>query len=440
MKMRKILFTLAAALLSVALLAGCGGKAEEGKTERSTSPETANAEPANVESKDAEKPEEAKAEETVNTYTEESGMYSITLPGDWTEDGNMGMSGILSLSRSDGAGAVVMGVTKSQMAGAGVESLSDFFDFADSSLLNGAASNTTLTDTEAIPLEGFGDMIAKEGTMTQTNGASGKLFVQCAETGNAYYLIMLSTTSGYDELIASVRDNMSFEELTVSAPDALPDTLRWFNGTYAVITTLNGGDLNLVAGYEPGEMIEELEQQLLDRDWGVTDRESLDETIDWLLTEGHNQEVLDTMIYIEADGKSRDDIMALMDEYDFDDGERVMTLAAYDAWTVFGDNAIAGWDLSRAMSLMGWGYLAGYYTYEEAMDKSLETAQMIQQTFGSWDEFMASYMLGYSYWSEEDLDDPDSRAYERLGVYEELANDPVGVFSVDWNTTLTKEW
>lgn len=437
MKMRKILFTLAAALLTVTLLAGCGGKAEEQKTERSANAETANVEPANVESKDAEKPE---AEETVTTYIEENGMYSITLPGSWSSEGNMGMSGILSLSRSDGAGVVVMGVTKSQMAGAGVESLSDFYDFADSSLLNGVASNTTLTDTESIPLEGFGDMIAKEGTMTQSNGASGEVFVQCAETGNAYYLIMLSTTSGYDELIASVRAKMSFEELAVSEAEALPDTLRWFNGTYAVITTLNGGDLNLVAGYEPGEMIEELEKQLLDRDWGVTDRASLDETIDWLLTEGHNQEVLDTMAYIEADGKSREDIMALMDEYDFDDEERVMTLAAYDAWTVFGDNAIAGWDLSRAMSLMGWGYLAGYYTYEEAMDKSLETAQLIQQTFGSWDEFMTSYMLGYSYWSEEDLDDPDSRAYERLGVYEELANDPAGVFSVDWNTTLTKEW
>ena len=35
-----------------------------------------------------------------------------------------------------------------------------------------------------------------------------------------------------------------------------------------------------------------------------------------------------------------------------------------------GENAITGWDYSRALSLMGYYYLAGYYSEQEALDKS----------------------------------------------------------------------
>lgn len=437
MKMRKTLFTLIIALLSISLFAGCGGTAKDenkGKTENTQPVEKSE------EVKQETEPKEEKKEETINQYTAENGMYAISLPGEWDEEDNMGMSSILTLSGSNGADIVVMGLTKSQIIGAGVESLQDFYDYAEASMLNGAASSTTLSDTDAIPLSGFTGTLAKEGKMTQSNGASGSLFVQCVESENAYYLIMLSGISNFDEMVASMRDNLSFEELAVPEIEELSDTLRWFNGTYAVITKLNGGDLNLVAGYEPSDMSQKLEQSLLERDWGVTDRASLDETLDWLLTEGHNEEALYMFTDIGVEGMSREEIATAMNESGFDEEEQIMILAIYDAKAAYGENAIAGWDLSRAMSLMGWGYLAGYYTYEEAMDKSLETAQMIQQTFGSWDDFFNSYFLGYSYWSEQDLEDPTSKAYERRAVYEELKADPVGVYSVDWNTALTKEW
>lgn len=436
MKTRKTLFTLTIALLTMALFTGCGGTAKDGKTERTEPEDTERVEKV----EEIEEVKEEKKKEPVNQYTAENGMFAISLPGEWSEEDNMGMSSILNLSGSDGADIVAMGMEKSQLAAAGVESLQDFYDYVDASMLNGAASTTTLSPTESMALTGFVDTLATEGKMTQSNGASGNVFVQCAESENAYYLIMLSARSGYDEMIASMRDSLSFEELALPETEALSDTLRWFNGTYAVITKLNGGDLNLVAGYEQSDMMKELEQALLDRDWGVTDRASLDETLEWLLTEGHNEEALYMFTDIGAEGMSREEIVAALDENGFDEEEKVMILAVYDAKAAYGENAIAGWDLSRAMSLMGWGYLAGYYTYEEAMDKSLETARRIQQTFGSWDDFFNSYFLGYSYWSSQDLEDVTSQAYERRALYEELKADPSGVFSVDWNTELTKEW
>ena len=427
MKTQNTVRLLSAALLSIALLAGCGGSANESKGAAAGS---------GADAAETARPNAA-------TFTAENGMYAVSLPGTWSEDGNMGASNILSLSGDDGAGLIVMGLTKAQLtaAGAEVKSLDDFYDFAEATMLNGAAASSAMDSAEAIPLPGFLGTFAAAGKMTQANGASGDIFVQCAESETAYYFIAFSAASGqYDKMLASLRDGMRFEELELPEAAPLTDTLCWFNAAYAVITSLNGGDLNLVAGFEPGEMIRQIEQGVLERDWGVTDRASLEETIDWLLTEGHNAGALSLLDDLGAGGMSRDELIGFMEEIGFYEEELTDILAAYDAKAAYGENAIAGWDLSRAMSLMGWGYLAGYYTYEEAMDQSLETARRIQQTFGSWDDFFNSYFYGYSYWSEEALDDASSQAYARHALYEELKSDPAGVFRVDWNAALDKEW
>ena len=90
------------------------------------------------------------------------------------------------------------------------------------------------------------------------------------------------------------------------------------------------------------------------------------------------------------------------------------------------------------MQLIGWGYIAGYYTYAEAMDESMETAKLIQQKFDSWEDFLNSYLYGYSYWGGEDLTDTSSMAYGRKQICENLK--AAGVYEVDWNLAFTKDW
>ena len=99
----------------------------------------------------------------------------------------------------------------------------------------------------------------------------------------------------------------------------------------------------------------------------------------------------------------------------------------------YGADAAAGWDYSRAMSLLGYYYLAGYYTEAEALDKSLETAEIIQATFDSWDELMESYFIGYEYWAEESSAD-------RRELYEEIKASDDNPFQLDWNMTFEKSW
>ena len=98
-----------------------------------------------------------------------------------------------------------------------------------------------------------------------------------------------------------------------------------------------------------------------------------------------------------------------------------------------GEKAIDGWDYCRALNLLGYYYTAGYYTDTEALDKSLEIAQKVQEEFGSWDELIDSYMVGYEYWGEESSD-------ERKAVYEELKGKEDNPYTVDFKMTLEKTW
>ena len=72
------------------------------------------------------------------------------------------------------------------------------------------------------------------------------------------------------------------------------DTVQWFNASYAILTDANGQDYNLFGGAEPGTVMEMQYQAMLDSSWGVTDRASADETLDWILTEGHRDDFMIT--------------------------------------------------------------------------------------------------------------------------------------------------
>lgn len=85
------------------------------------------------------------------------------------------------------------------------------------------------------------------------------------------------------------------------------------------------------------------------------------------------------------------------------------------------------------MNLMSFYYLAGYYTEQEALDKSLEIATAMQPLFESWDDLMDSYMRGYEYWAEESAD-------ERRAVYEDLKTRDDSPYTVDFKTELVKTW
>lgn len=214
------------------------------------------------------------------------------------------------------------------------------------------------------------------------------------------------------------------------------DTVQWFNATYAILTYANGQDYNLFGGAEPSSIMEMQYQSLLDNSWEVTDRASADETLDWILTEGHRDDFMITgellsQIVEECGEEELENY--LMQEFDESQEEAEFDAATYEMYKEYGETAIDGWDYCRALSLLSFYYMAGYYTKEEALDKSLEIAETVQPLFGSWDELIDSYLRGYEYWAEED-------SSERREIYEELLAADDNPFRVDYNITLEKTW
>ena len=85
------------------------------------------------------------------------------------------------------------------------------------------------------------------------------------------------------------------------------------------------------------------------------------------------------------------------------------------------------------MYLLSAYYHAGYYTEQEALDKSLEVAQTIQSMYESWDDFMDSYLWGYDYWAEEE-------STERREIYNKLKAQSDSPFRFDFKMNLEKTW
>lgn len=301
------------------------------------------------------------------------------------------------------------------------------------------------TEAETPELPGVENVSAQTVTL-QLGGQTADCYLVYGETDYAYYSFMFVAYTMNDDVIPNAKVSCSkFVEQAPEEEDSttveITDTVRWFNASYAILTEINGCDYNRFAGFPANEESKALEQQSLSEWWGVTDRASADETLDWALNEGHRANFVEEMDYLKQGGFFEMDDAGrtafLEENFNYDSDEITYYAAfypsAYEAYEQNGAKAIAGWDYCRAMNLLSFYYLAGYYTETEALDKSLEIAQMIQPEFTSWDEMMESYLLGYEYWGQESSD-------ERRGIYEDLKGRADNPYAVDYNLTLEKTW
>lgn len=218
----------------------------------------------------------------------------------------------------------------------------------------------------------------------------------------------------------------------------MTDTIRWFNACYAILTETNNWDYNLFGGLENTESNRKDVRALLDNWWGVTDWDSADSTLEWIKNKGHRSDFAKIVLTLEKDGMSElpdeEREAFLLENYDIGGDDRAhLYLGWYKMYEEYGIDAITGWDCCRAMNLLGYYYIAGYYSQKEALDISLEIAQNIQPLFDSWDELMASYLRGYEYWSEESSD-------SRRALYETIKSRDDNPYQVDFHMTLEKTW
>lgn len=234
------------------------------------------------------------------------------------------------------------------------------------------------------------------------------------------------------------------------AKDSLPKTVLWFNATYAPQTQNNksfGTDWKLVGGMNATEYNAKFNQQILSRDWDITDAASALETVENLKKDGHRktfrncENVLADLGILDADEETFADTLSKLIEADQLEGNVFRYILVYSLHQRGLDaDCIAAWDLCRVNMLYADFYICGYMTYEEAMDASLENSLILQGMYSSWDEMMASYLLGYQFWKGDLLTEADSPTQQRYQCYLELLEMENGPYTLDWNMDLSKSW
>lgn len=219
-------------------------------------------------------------------------------------------------------------------------------------------------------------------------------------------------------------------------------TIKWFNTTYAILTVANRESLDHPGGLTNSLINKSRMEDRLKEWWGIESKEEADSTINWLVNEGgHNIELLKSNSKLRLYTFNLNDSEKILNTYS--GRKKLIAQTFFEAYGRFGEKAILGWDLSRAMFLYGACYVAGYYTYEEAMDKSLALAKTIQHSFNSWEDFIESYLLGHKYWVYTVFDDYSGSASpeHRRKIYNKILNRKENPFKeLEWNMEFKKTW
>lgn len=382
-------------------------------------------------------------------YLSEDGAYKIILPEGLTQTNVRVQAGTVMInleggSERDGFSGIFLACAKSNVMGnpSVMESLEDYADHMMWLLLTDSGVTVNWEDTDAPAAEGFERCFAREGAAK--GSFRGQAYGYYAESASVYAGIFL-IGSGDD--IEEAKQVLALELLDESA--GMAGTRSFIDSMTAILDHINGGSLRETykAMVDMGGTEDELEYfesqaiQVLSEQWGIEDSSSLWEMADSLILGGHNPNALKFLEeYGGTEETDRGAFEAKLREQDLDEETCICLLAAYDAWSAYGEGAIAAWDLSRVGTIMGFGYAAGYCTYEEAMDKTLEAAEKAQELFDSWEDFNQSYLYGYSYWSGESLENSESSAAERAELVYSMEALENGPFAVDWSMELKKEW
>lgn len=168
--------------------------------------------------------------------------------------------------------------------------------------------------------------------------------------------------------------------------ESLPqnDGERWATAVYAMWSEYCGGSYRYFGGYEKNRSNASMVRGVLNRDWAVTNKQGVIETIDYLIAEKNN-------VGDKAEG--------------------------------------AAFNYGCAANIAARGYLGGHLTREEMMAETAKVAKVIRASYHSWEEFAAAYIRGVG--MESGVDDKVS---EFEAIYKRLSAMPDGPYTVAWET------
>lgn len=219
------------------------------------------------------------------------------------------------------------------------------------------------------------------------------------------------------------------------------DTIKWLNNAYAPYTANQGtGDIiSFGGGRRTVKYVDKVKSQL-EKTWGVTDRDTADYAIKVLESGKTKKDFIRAHEQLVKAGftdlSSTDFKERLRAEYNMDSQTVEAWLNSYQIYTEYGEDSIDAWNECLIIRLASECYVAGYYTYEEAVAIGVEKGKALQERYDSWDAMMQSNLLGYSFTLGHPLAEHLEDGTVYFPLYERLKKFDSNPFSLAWDTPL----
>jgi hypothetical protein len=207
----------------------------------------------------------------------------------------------------------------------------------------------------------------------------------------------------------------------------------WLIAAGGILSTQNNEGFNDLVCTIP---VSDIKSIILKDWWGIVDRKSALEVLEWLDKTGHrgdfdqSRKIIE--LYSQGDKTTYDELREKLMEMGFASRD---SLPAFDF--VFKhhidlkNKSLIAWDFARMINISRWAYTSGYITKEEAWSYMMKAGKTIQKTYSSWLDFADNYLLGRIFWSRSE-NNPETRSSIMW-----LDKSPISPWKTSqWNETL----
>ena len=172
----------------------------------------------------------------------------------------------------------------------------------------------------------------------------------------------------------------------------------------------------------------------LAQSWGIRDKKTLLERLQWLECGGHRQGYNELVaVYEKLSPQEKERVRKEVIPQGGEIGGKLKV--AVTTRERFKRTSIAGWDFVRYVMLCIDGYNAGFITEEEAWQRIMPVARTVQKTFPSWAALADNFLEGREFWGR----DPSSMQQMR-DIASMLKWDNHSPWRrLDWKLSLTPE-
>lgn len=211
----------------------------------------------------------------------------------------------------------------------------------------------------------------------------------------------------------------------------------WAIALTGIMTERNESNYNTLNSSKMNEQNRRNWLETLKRDWGINNREELLQTLSKMEHNGHANALKNIQQVVREiiEEKRSFYIIDVYNKYQLNSKQYNYLKFTVTNWNIFSDRSILAWDLGRNIALCRWGYDVGFLTEEEAWEKAMYYAKLIQPLYKSWEEYGYDYYMGRVFWASGFGKD---MAYllETHQIYQKLIGENGYWHDLEWNVNL----